>query len=122
MSSLAAALSIKLTEVLYVPWAWHWLSLLCNQVNASRSAHLRYPKVTFQAGEKFVHALPVKHPPEDKIIHLELSSLHEPLMVASECLSVACIFNSRLPSSLIDHVDIITPELVLCDFIVCHDT
>jgi hypothetical protein len=112
----------KTYEGALVPWAWHCLSLLYNQANASRLAHLRYPEGIFQAGEKFVHALPVKHPLEDKTIHLELSSLHEPLMVAPERLPVACIFNSGLLSSLVDHVDIITPELVLCDFIVCLDT
>jgi hypothetical protein len=40
MSSLATALRIKLTEVLYVPRAWHWFSLLRCQVDTSRSAHL----------------------------------------------------------------------------------
>jgi hypothetical protein len=95
-------LSIKLTEVLYVPRAWYWFFLFCSQVNASRSAHLSYPEGTFPAGGKIVHALPVKHPMEDQIIHLELSAPHEPLMVASECLLVACIFNTRLPSSLVD--------------------
>jgi hypothetical protein len=52
---------------------------------------------------------------------LELSAPHEPLMVAREHLPVSCIFNNRLPSLLIDQVDIITPELVLRGFIVCHD-
>jgi hypothetical protein len=122
MSSLIAALSIKLMEVLYVPWAWHQFSLLRSQVNASRSAHLRYPEGTFQAGGKFVHALPVKQPSEDKIIHLELFASHKPLIVAPDRLSVACIFNSRLPSSLIDQVDIITPELVLRGLIASLDT
>jgi hypothetical protein len=72
MSSLAAALSIKLMYVLYVSWVWHWFSLLHSQANASRSAHLRYPEGTFPAGGKLVHALLVKHPPEDKVIHLAL--------------------------------------------------
>jgi hypothetical protein len=122
MSSLAIALRIKLTEVLYVPWAWHWFSLLHSQTDTSRSAHLGYPEGTFLTGGKFVHALPVKHPPEEKIIHLELFALHEPLVVAPECLSVTCIFNSRLPSSLIYQVNIVTPELVLRGFIICRDT
>jgi hypothetical protein len=65
MSSLAIALRIKLTDVLYVPWAWHWFALLCSQADTSRSARLGYPKGTFPAVGKFVHALPVKHPPED---------------------------------------------------------
>jgi hypothetical protein len=37
----------------------------------------------------------------------------------NERLPVACIFNSSLPSSLVDQVDILTPELVLRGFIVC---
>jgi hypothetical protein len=82
MSSLATALRIKLTEVLYVPWAWHWFSLLRCQADTSRSAHLGYPVGTFPAGGTFVHALPAKHPPKDQIIHLELPASHEPLVVA----------------------------------------
>jgi hypothetical protein len=58
-----------------------------------------YLEGTFPAGGKLVHALPVKHPLEDQIIHLEYSALHEPLVVVLERLPVACIFNSRLPSS-----------------------
>jgi hypothetical protein len=102
MSSLATALSIKFTDVLYVPWAWHWFFLLRSQADASTSAHLGYPEGTFSTGGKIVHALPVKHPPKDQIIHLELSALHELLVVVPERMSAACIFNSKLPSSLID--------------------
>jgi hypothetical protein len=47
--------------------------------------------------------------------------MHEPLLIASECLAVPCIFNSRLPSSFIDKIDIFTPELVLCGFVVRLD-
>jgi hypothetical protein len=83
---------------------------------------LGYPVGTFLAGGKFVHALPTKHPPEDQIIHLELLASHEPLVVAPEHLPVVCIFNSSLPSSLVDQVDILTPELVLRDFVICLDT
>jgi hypothetical protein len=35
---------------------------------------------------------------------------------------VPCILDSYLPSSLIDEVDVLTSELVLCDFVVCLDT
>jgi hypothetical protein len=122
MSSLATALRIKLTEVLYVPRAWHQFSLLRSQADTSTLAHLGYLEGIFPAGGKFVHALQVKHPPEDQIIHLELPASHEPLVVVPERLLVACIFNSRLPSSLIDQVDILMPELVLHGFVVCLDT
>jgi hypothetical protein len=121
MSSLAAALSTKLTEVLYVPWAWHWFSLLRSPMDTSRSVHLGYLEGTFSTRGKLVHALPVKHPPEDQIIHLALYTSHEPLMVTPERLPVACIFNSRLSSSLVDHVNILTPKLVLRGFVVCLD-
>jgi hypothetical protein len=96
--------------------------LLCSQADTSKSAYLGYPEGTFPVGRKLIHAILVKHPPEDQIIHLELSALHEPLVIAPERLLVACIFNSRLPSSLIDQVDILTPELVLRGFVVCLDT
>jgi hypothetical protein len=120
--SLATALRIKLTEVLYVPRAWHRFSLLRSQADTSRSAHLGYLEGTFPIGGKFVHALSVKHLPEDQIIHLELPASHEPLVVAPEHLPVAYIFNSTLPSLLMDQVDILTPELVLRGFIVCLNT
>jgi hypothetical protein len=48
--------------------------------------------------------------------------MHEPLLVAFECLVISCIFYSRLPSSLINEVDIFTLELILRGFIVCLDT
>jgi hypothetical protein len=81
-SYLATVLSVKLTEVLYVPRAWHWFSILRSQVDAHRAAYLGYPEGTFSAGGKLVHALPVKDPPEHQIIHLELPAMHEPLMIA----------------------------------------
>jgi hypothetical protein len=64
MSSLAAVLSIKLMEVLYVPRAWHWFSILHSQADISMSAYLGYPEGTFLAGRKLVYSLPVKHPSE----------------------------------------------------------
>jgi hypothetical protein len=102
MSSLTVVLSIKLMEVLYVSRAWHWFYILCSQADASRSAYLGYLKGTFPAGGKLIHALLVKDSLKHQIIHLELSAMYEPLMVAFERLSIACIFNSRLPPSLID--------------------
>jgi hypothetical protein len=122
MSSLYTALRIKLTEVFYVPWEWHRFSLLHSQADTSRSAHLGYPEGTFPTGGKFVHALPVKHPPKDQIIHLELPTSYEPLVVVLERLPIVCIFNSRLPYSLVDHVNILTPELVKHGFVICLDT
>jgi hypothetical protein len=48
--------------------------------------------------------------------------MHEPLLIAPERLMVSCIFNSRLPSSFVDKVDIFTLELVLRGFVICLDT
>jgi hypothetical protein len=50
---------------------------------------------------------------------LELPASYEPLVVAPERLPIACIFNNSLLSSLVDHVDILTSELVLRGFVVC---
>jgi hypothetical protein len=48
--------------------------------------------------------------------------MHKPQVIASEHLTVPCILEICLPSSLVDEVNIIMLELVLCGFIVCLDT
>jgi hypothetical protein len=48
--------------------------------------------------------------------------MHKPLVIALECLPVSCMSKSCLPSSFVDEVDIITPQLVLCGFVVCLHT
>jgi hypothetical protein len=73
-------------------------------------------------GGELVSSISSEHPSEHQIIHLKLSIVHEPLLVAFECMAMPCIFNSRLSSSFIDEVDILAPELVLCGFVVCLDT
>jgi hypothetical protein len=85
-------------------------------------AYWGYPNGTLPAGGELVGTFPAKDPPEHQIVHLELSAAHKPFMVALKRLPVPCIFNSRLPSSLIDHVDIFTSKLVLRGFIVHLDT
>jgi hypothetical protein len=74
------------------------------------------------AGGELVSSFSSEHPSEHQIVHLELSAAYEPLLAVLECMAVSCIFNSRLSSSFIDKVDILTPELVLCGFVVCLDT
>jgi hypothetical protein len=59
--------------------------------------------------------------PEHQIVHLELPTMHKPLVIALERLVVPCILKSCLPSCFVNQVDIITLELVLHDFIVCLD-
>jgi hypothetical protein len=62
-----------------------------------------------------------KDPLEHQIVHLELPAAHESFVVAPKRLLIPCIFNSRLPSSLINQVNIFTLELVLHGFIVRLD-
>jgi hypothetical protein len=90
-------------------------------VDTSRAADLGHSEGVLPAGGELVSTLSSEHPPEHQIFHLELSATYEPLLVAFECFAVPCIFYSRLPSSLIDEVNIFMPELVLCGFIICLD-
>jgi hypothetical protein len=86
------------------------------------AAHLGYSERTLLADRELISTFLSKLAPEHQIVHLELSAMHEPLMIVLECLAVPHIFNSGLPSSLIDEVDVIMPELVLHGFIICLDT
>jgi hypothetical protein len=63
-----------------------------------------------------------KYAPLHQIIHLEPPIMHRPLVIVPEGLAVPCISESCLPSSFVDEVDIITPELDLRNFIVCLNT
>jgi hypothetical protein len=76
---------------------------------------------TLPVGGELVHSFTGKNVPEHQIVHLKLPTTHEPLVIAPERLSVPCILNNCLPSSLIYEINIITPELVLCGFVVCLD-
>jgi hypothetical protein len=64
---------------------------------------------------ELVQAFSGKYVLEHQIVHLKLPTLHKPLVEAPEHLAVLCISESCLPSYFIDEVNIITPELVLCD-------
>jgi hypothetical protein len=119
---LTTVLRIKLTEVLYVPWIRHRFSILRSQVDTSRAADLGHSEGTLPAGGELLSTLSSEHPPEHQIFHLELSAMHELLLVVFECLVVSCIFDSILLYSLINEVNIFTPELVLHGFVVCLDT
>jgi hypothetical protein len=46
----------------------------------------------------------------------------EQLMIVPESLALQCILDSCLRSSLVNEVDVITPELVLRGFVICLDT
>jgi hypothetical protein len=98
-----------------------WFSIIRSQVDTSRAAYLGHAEGALPARGELVSSFSSENPPEHQIVQLELSAAHEPLLVAFECLAVPCIFNSRLPSSFIDEVDILTPELVLRGFVVCLD-
>jgi hypothetical protein len=119
--SLATVLRIKLTKVLYVPWVMQWFSILRSQADTSRAAYLGHAEGALPAEGELVSSFSSEHPTEHQIVHLELSAAYEPLLVVFECMAVPCIYNSRLPSSFIDEVDILTSELVLRGFVVCLD-
>jgi hypothetical protein len=108
--------------VLYVPRVRQWFSILRSQADTSGTADLEHPEGSLPAGGEFVGTLPSEHLLEHQIIHLELSAMHELLLVVPEHLAIPCIFNYRLPSSLIDKVDIFALELILHGFIVCSNT
>jgi hypothetical protein len=119
---LAAALSIKLTEVFYVPRVRQWFPILHSQADASTAADLGHLKRSLPPGGELVGSLPSEHPLEHQIIHPELSAMHKLLLIAPERLVIPCIFYSRLPSSFINKVNIFTPELILCGLVICLDT
>jgi hypothetical protein len=121
-SDPTAALRVKLMEVLYVSRIWQWCSILHCQVDASRAVDLCYTEGTLPAGEEFICAYTGEYTPEHEAAHLELPATHEPLVIAPEHLMVPCFLDSCLPSSLINEVDVITPELVLRGFVICLDT
>jgi hypothetical protein len=60
-----------------------------------------------------------KYVSEHQIVHLELPTIHKPLVIVPERLAVLCISVSCLPSCFVDQVSIIVQELVLHRFIVC---
>jgi hypothetical protein len=99
-----------------------WFSILLSQADISRMTHLGHAEGALLAGGELVSTFSSEHPPEHQIVHLELSAMHEPLLIVFECLAIPCIFNSRLSSSFIDEVDILAPELVLHGFVVCLNT
>jgi hypothetical protein len=72
-------------------------------------------------GGELVCAFMGEYVSEHQIVHLELPTMHGPLVIALEHLTVSCILESCLPSSLIDKDDIIMLELVLGGFVVCLD-
>jgi hypothetical protein len=83
---------------------------------------LCHPERTLPARGELVFTLTGKYAPEHKIIHLELCTMHKPLVIARELLIVPCILESCLSSLFIDELDIFTLELVLRDFIICLNT
>jgi hypothetical protein len=80
------------------------------------------PKKDPPSGGELVHAFSRKYAPEHQIVHLQLPTVHKPLVIAPEHLAVPCISRSCLPSCFVDKVDIITLELVLHGFVVCLNT
>jgi hypothetical protein len=61
---LTTALSIKLTEVFYVPTIRQWFSILRSYVDASRVAYLGHLEGCLLVGGELVGTLPSEHPLE----------------------------------------------------------
>ena len=55
----------------------------------------------------------IQDPPQDEVASPELPTMHEPVMIALECLVVACISVCCSPPSFINEVHIVTPQLFL---------
>jgi hypothetical protein len=88
-------------------------------VDTSSLANLCHPERTILTGGEFVQAFSGKYVPEHQIAHLELPTMHKPLLIAPKRLVVPCILESCLLSCFVDQVNINALELVLCGFIVC---
>jgi hypothetical protein len=123
-NSLVAALRIKLIEVFYVSWIWKWCSMLLCQADAFGPVNLCHLERTLPASGwgELVHAFSGKYASKYQIVHLELHTMHKPLVIALEHLAVRCILESYFPSCFIDQVDIITSELIRRDFVVHLNT
>ena len=63
----------------------------------------------------------IHDPSEDEVASPELPAVHEPLMIAPECLVVACISDCCSPSSFVNEVYVVMPQLFLHCFIKCLD-
>ena len=59
----------------------------------------------------------VQNPPQDEVASPELPTVHEPLMIAPECLVVACISDCCSPPSFVNEVHIVTSQLFLHRFV-----
>jgi hypothetical protein len=66
-------------------------------------------------GGELVQAFLGKYASDYQIVHLELPTMHKPLVIVLERLALE-------PSCFINQVNFITPELVLHGFIVCLNT
>jgi hypothetical protein len=118
-NGLAAALRMKLMKVLYVPWIWHWCSILLSQADTSGVANLCHPKRTLPLGGELVQAFMEKYTLEHQIVHLELPTMHKPLMVAP-CGTVH--FRELLVIFFHQQGQHPKLELVLHGFVVCLNT
>ena len=75
-------LSVKLTQMLYVPWVGQRYSIFCGEANASGPAYLCNLEGPLPAGGEFVEPCSVQDPPQDEVASLELPIVYEPLMIA----------------------------------------
>ena len=103
--------------MLYVPWVGQRHSIFCGEANASGPAYLYNLEGPLPVGGEFVEPCSVQDPSQDEVASPELRTVHEPLMIAPECLVVACISDCYSPPSLVNEVHIIAPQLFLHGFV-----
>jgi hypothetical protein len=93
-SGLTTALRVKLTEVLYVPRIRQWCLILRIKADTFGVVDLCHSKGTLPAGGELIHSFRSKNVLDHRIAHHELSTMHEPLVIVSERLTVPCILES----------------------------
>jgi hypothetical protein len=105
-----AVLRVELIEVLYAPMIWQWCSILRSRADASRAADLGYPKGTLPTGGECARAFMGKYALERQVCLLELPATHEPLVIASEHLTMSTIVMIASERLTMATIMVIAPE------------
>ena len=77
-------LSVKLTQMLYIPWVGQRHPIFHGKANASGLAYFFNPEGPLPAGGEFVEPCSVQDPSQDEVASPELPTVHESLMIAPE--------------------------------------
>jgi hypothetical protein len=84
-------------------------------------ANLNYPEGFLPPGRELVHSFKVKHWSEHGVANLKRLTMDEPLVVAFQILLIVGDAEVGVSSPFIKEVDVITPDLVLCNFVIGHN-